>query len=415
MSTAVHHLRKTCRVCRNDYLRQFLSLGPSPLANSFLRSETEFAGETFYPLDVYFCENCSLPQLLDVIRPDVLFRDYIYTTGTSDTIAAHNQEYARTLAALLRLSASDLVIEVASNDGSLLRCFQQCGTATLGIEPATNIARTARARGVETLNEFFNSEVALQVRETTGLARAVIANNVLAHVDDPCDFLCGMKALLAQDGLAVLEFPYAGHLIDRLEYDTIYHEHLSYFSVTALTHLFGAAGLSIRRIDHVAVHGGSLRVYAGHREQHGGHAESIETMARQECVQGLTTLARYKEFATEVETNRRELLALLTSLRKRGKRLAAYGAPAKGNTLLNYCNINTELLPYTIDKNPLKVGTYTPGAHIPVLPVSTLLADQPDYVLILAWNFAAEILGQQSEYRNRGGQFIIPIPKPRVI
>ncbi len=411
----IHRKRTRCRVCGGDRLSSFLSLGPTPLANSFLRSPAEFSTERSYPLDVYYCEDCSLVQLLDVIDPEVLFRDYIYVTGTSDTIAAHNVEYARTVVELLKLRPQELVVEVASNDGSLLLAFQQHNVRTLGVEPATNIALMARSNGVETVNEFFNLATARQLRDAHGPARAVIANNVLAHVDEPVDFLRGCGELLSERGLVMVEVPYLGDLLDRLEYDTIYHEHLCYFSVTALMHLCEVVGLSVVRMDHVPVHGGSLRMYAGRREEWGGHSKDVVNWVGEEARAGLAGYERYRRFAAAVETNRRQLLDLLRKLTGEGHTLAGYGAPAKGNTFLNYCQIGPQLLPYTVDKSPLKVGLLTPGMHIPVLPVSTLAERQPDFVLILAWNFAEEIMKQQQEYRDRGGHFVVPIPEPRVV
>jgi len=380
-----------------------------------LRSASEFADEKFYPLDVYLCENCSLVQLLDVIDPDVLFRDYIYVTGTSDTMAAHNREYARGVSELLGLKKSDLVVEVASNDGSLLRCFEPYGVRAVGVEPAHNLAEAANKSGIETVNAFFNSETSGVVRNTYGPARAVIANNVLAHVDETRDFLAGCAALVDKGGLVIAEAPYVRDLLDRLEYDTVYHEHLCYFSVGALMALAEASGLSIVRIDRVPVHGGSLRMYAARREDQPEHAESVVAMAAEERELGLAALDRYRELAVAVKSNRRSLVYLLEGLRNSGCSIAGYGAPAKGNTLLNYCRIDTRLVPYTVDKNPRKVGLYTPGMHIPVLPVETLLERQPDYVLLLAWNFAGEIIAQQEEYRRRGGKFIVPIPEPKVL
>jgi SAM-dependent methyltransferase len=411
----IYHKRASCRACGGGRLRQFLSLGLQPLANSFLKSPDEFADEPRYPLDVHFCDDCSLVQILDVIDPEVLFRHYLYVTGTSETIAAHNRVYAATVVDLLKLGADDLVVEVASNDGSLLKCFQPYGVRTLGVEPATNIAEIARAAGVETVNEFFNLVTAERVRRIYGRAKVVIGNNVLAHVDDTQSFLRGCADLLAEGGLVIIEAPYLRDLIDRLAYDTIYHEHHCYFSVTSLKRLCEAAGLALIRVEHLPVHGGTLRIYAGLWERNRGHAPEIETWVEQERLAGMSDFARYEQLAVEVANNRRELVGLLQELKQEGKRVAGYGAPAKGNTLLNYCGITTELLPYTVDKSWLKIGLYTPGTHIPVLPASTLIERQPDYALILAWNFAEEIMRQQREYRERGGRFIIPIPTPKVI
>jgi hypothetical protein len=316
---------------------------------------------------------------------------------------------------LVPVRPHDLVVEVASNDGSLLRCFQPYGARTLGVEPAANIAAMARAAGVETLAEFFDLELARTLREQRGAAKAVIGNNVLAHVDDTRGFLAGFHELLSKEGLAVIEVPYVGELVGRMEYDTIYHEHLCYFSVTTLMRLCDAVGLSVRRIDHVPVHGGSIRMYAGRAETFGAHAPAVLAEAEDERLRGLTRLGTFERLADDVAASRAELVALLRQLKAEGRTVAGYGAPAKGNTLLNYCNITTAELPYTVDKSPMKVGRLTPGTHIPVLPVETLLERQPDYVLILAWNFAEEIMAQQSEYQARGGRFILPIPRPSII
>ena len=412
---STHHRRSDCRACGGGELRKFLELGPQPLANAFPRSPDEFAAEERYPLDVYFCERCALVQLLDVIDPEVLFRDYIYVTGTSDTIAAHNVKYAQAVVDRLGLKASDLVVEIASNDGSLLSCFQKHGVRTLGIEPATNIAAIASDRGIETVNRFFDAEVAADVLDSHGQAKAVIGNNVFAHVDDSLGFLSGCRDLISEDGLVIIEAPYLREMMDKLEYDTVYHEHLCYFSVTALRTLCEGAGLSLVAIDRVPVHGGSIRMYAGRRERYPDHSAEALAMIAEEEELGLTTFDRFERFAADVEANRRDIRLMLERLLGEGKTVVGYGAPAKGNTLLNYCEIGTDTLPYTVDKSALKVGRYTPGMHLPVRPTTSLIEEQPDYVMILAWNFAEEIMRQQQEYARRGGQFIIPIPSPRIV
>lgn len=415
MANAIHTVRTTCRACGDARLTRFLELGPQPLANANLTTIDEAADELRFPLDLYFCETCSLVQLADVIDPEVLFRHYLYVTGTSETIAAHNRAYADTVAALLHLGADDLVVEVASNDGSLLSCFRDLGVRTLGVEPATNIAQMARARGIDTVGEFFGGDTGARLREERGAARAVIGNNVLAHVDDTADFLRGARALIAGDGLVITEVPYAREMLTKLEYDTVYHEHLCYFSITALLRLCDTVGLCVVRVDEVSVHGGSVRMYAGRREHYGTHGADVLRMVEAERDIGLTSLVRWQQFALDVQNQRAGLLDLLANLRVEGKTVAGYGAPAKGNTLLNYCAIGTDQVPYTVDRNPLKIGTLTPGMHLPVLLVETLLERQPDYVLILAWNFAEEIMRQQAEYHRRGGKFIVPIPTAREI
>ncbi|MDZ4863055.1 MAG: class I SAM-dependent methyltransferase [Gemmatimonadota bacterium] len=407
-----HHVRRDCRACGGGRLTQFVDLGPQPLANSLPRSPAEFATELFFPMGVYLCEDCGLVQLVDVIDPELLFRDYVYVTGTSDTIAAHNVGYARTVVQLLALTGKDLVVEVASNDGSLLSRFQTHGVRTLGVEPARNIAAIARAAGIETISEFFNEAAGPAIRASHGPAKVVIGNNVLAHVDEPVGFLRGAAALLEEDGLVITEVPYLREFVDRLEYDTVYHEHLCYFSVSALMRLAERAGLSIIRVDHVPVHGGSIRMYAAKRARHPQHAPAVQALAAAELADGLTTLSRFQRFATDVSRQREALRALLTRLKAEGRTVAGYGAPAKGNTQLNYCGITTDLMAWTVDKSPHKVGRYIPGTHQPILPAAELLARQPDYTVILAWNFAEEIMRQQAEYHARGGKFILPLPAP---
>ena len=415
MNAPLHRRRGSCRVCDGSRLHLVLSLGRTPLANAFLSGPAEFASEMTFPLDMYFCDTCSLLQLLDVVAPDVLFRHYLYASGTSDTIAAHNQALASVVVERLGLGADDMVVEVASNDGSLLKHFRSRQLRVLGIEPASNIAQLAHAAGVETINEFFTEDVARHVRETHGDAAVVVANNVLAHVDDPRGFLRSARALLRPGGAVIVEVPYVGELLDRLEYDTVYHEHLSYFSIHALLALAEAVGLRVERIDRVAIHGGSLRVWFRADSDCPHHGASVLSMDRDERSAGLHEMPRYERFRDQVEGNREALRRLLQDLADSGKTVAGYGAPAKGNTLLSYCGIDCRQLPYTVDKSPLKVGLFTPGTHIPVLPVSALAERRPDYVLILAWNFADEIMRQQAQHQVYGGRFILPIPQPTVV
>lgn len=414
-SLKTYHRRTTCRCCEEERIQPFISLGPTPLANSFLRSPAEFETETFFPLDVYFCEGCSLVQLADVVDPNILFRNYIYVTGTASTVVSHNLEYAQTVVDFLGLNEDDLVVEVASNNGSLLACFRDLGVKVLGVEPAENIAAIANADGIKTVNRFFNSAAAREIRRAHGPARAVIGNNVLAHVDDPGDFLTGCELLLADDGMVMIEVPYLEEFVKLGEFDTVYHEHLSYFSITSLMQLCNSAGLSIVRVQKLPIHGGSIRIYAAKRAKLPSHAENVIRKAEEEDRSGLNAIETFRSFADKARNTRDTLLSLLERLKAERRSVAAYGAPAKGNTLLNYCGIDSSLIDFTVDKNPMKVGLYTPGTHIPILPVSAVIERQPDYLLILAWNFADEIMRQQNEFRIRGGKFIIPIPEPRIV
>jgi len=411
----VHTCRTTCRSCGEGSLTRFLELGDQPLANAFLRSAEEFAAERRYPLDVYLCETCALVQLVDVIDPEVLFRDYIYVTGTSRTMTDHFRGYAEAVMRDLGLGAGDRVYEVASNDGSLLHNFGAAGIEMLGVEPARNVAKIARDRGVPTVSEFFGLETARGLVRDHGPGSAVMANNVLAHVDDTLDFLRGMRELLAPGGRVVIEAPYLGELVDRLEYDTVYHEHLCYFSITALAGLFERASLRIERVDHVAVHGGSLRVWAVADSERADHAAEVLRACEEERNRGLADIDGFREFADRVAANRSDLIELLRGLRHDGQRLAAYGAPAKGNTLLNYCGLGTDLIPYTVDKNPMKVGLFTPGMHLPVRPIEAIASDRPDFVLVLAWNYAEEIARQEESFLGAGGRFLVPIPDPGIM
>ncbi|MEO6445450.1 MAG: class I SAM-dependent methyltransferase [Gemmatimonadaceae bacterium] len=406
----MHRVRASCRGCGESELEHFLSLGQQPLANAFLRRAEDALDEPRFPLDVHLCTTCSLVQLTDVISPEALFSEYIYLSGTSSTMAAHAARFAHEVSHTLELNDGDLVVEVASNDGSLLSHFKARGLRVLGVEPARNVAAVAENRGIPTENRFFGRDVATALRAVHGPARVVVANQVLARVDDTLGFLEGCAALI-DDGSVVLEVPYARAMLDGTEYDTIYHEHLCYFSVTSLAHVAARAGLGILRAEEVAVHGGSLRVWLRKGTSHG---EQALAMMRSEQQHGVHALDTWRAFAGRVRENRRALRMLLEQLHARGKVVVGYGAPAKSTTLLNCCGIDTTLLPFTVDRNPLKIGTLTPGMHVPVLDARALVTGAPDYVLVLAWNLADEIMEEQRAHRDRGGWFIVPVPTPRI-
>lgn len=404
---------KKCRICGSSGLYRFLDLGSTPLANSFLKT-ADVKGEHSYPLNVLFCEECGLVQLGYIVPPEQLFCDYIYFSSTSDTMRAH---FASLAAEVLERFAGkgSLVVEVASNDGVLLKNMLGKGVRILGVEPATNIAAVANKAGVETLNEFFNSKTAAEIAKTRGRAKAVLANNVFAHIPDLHDFLKGLDALLDKDGVAIIEVPYLADMYEKREFDTIYHEHLAYFSIKPLVYLFGAYAMEIFDVKRVPVHGGTIRAYVQRKGAGNKATGEVGKLLALEKKMGLHSKEAYDKFARDVESLRDELLGLLNRLRGEGKRVAGYGAPAKGNTLLNYFHIGRGLLEYTVDKSPYKVGLFTPGTRLPVYDVSRIESDRPDYLLILAWNFSDEIIRQQSSYAKSGGRFIIPVPSPKIV
>lgn len=404
-----------CRSCGSASLRLILSLGRTPLANALLTAEQLDRPEPVYPLDVVFCADCALVQIAETVPPEALFSDYLYFSSFSDTMLAHAEALVGELAGARGLNAESLVVEIASNDGYLLQFYQRRGVPVLGIEPAANIAQVAeRERGIPTLCEFFGAELGERLRAEGRAADVIHAHNVLAHVADLNGVVRGIAALLKPGGVAVIEAPYVKDLIDSREFDTIYHEHLCYFSLTALDRLFTRHGLVIADVRRVPIHGGSLQVHVMRAEM-AARGAAAQALLDEEAAWGVDDFAFYAGFARAVEALRADLRALLGGLKAQGRTIAAYGASAKGSTLLNYFGIGAETLGFVADRSTYKQGRYTPGTHLPICAPTKLLEAQPDYTLLLTWNFAAEILDQQAEYRRRGGQFIIPIPQVRVV
>lgn len=404
-----------CRACKGTALTRILSLGVQPPANAFLHVEDLDRPELAFPLDVWFCRECSLVQMRDIVSPELLFKNYVYVSSMSPAFMAHFASFAESVAGRFGLGASSLVMDIGSNDGILLRPFQERGIQVLGVDPAEKIAAAATADGIETIPAFFTKKVAEDIIGRHGHAAVVTANNVFAHINDLDEIVAGVKILLAPDGVFVTESAYLVDFLEQNLFDTVYHEHLSYFSVSSLRVLLERLGMKIIDVEHVGSHGGSLRVYAAPHESAHLVGESVERFIADERARGLATLGVYEDFGRRVAENKVLLTDLLKKLKADGKHIAGYGAPAKGNTLLNYFGIGVETLDYIVDDSTWKQGLFSPGMHIPVVSAEKLRDARPDYILILAWNFAGPIMKKLEGFSAAGGKFIVPVPAPKII
>ena len=406
----------SCRFCKSPLQHTLVDLGMSPLCESYLTAEQLNQMEPFYPLHVYVCGSCFLAQLEEFVSPEAIFGEYAYFSSYADSWLQHAKNYTDLMIQRFGINAGNHVVELASNDGYLLQYFVQKGIPVLGVEPAANVARSAIEKGVPTIVKFFGEKLALEMVKEEKQADLLIGNNVLAQVPDLNDFVKGMKILLKPRGVVTMEFPHLMRLMEGNQFDTIYHEHFSYFSFITAEEIFAFHGLRIFDVEELGTHGGSLRIYACNSDDSTkAIGRMVAELRERELAGGFTNLDCYSSFGEKVKETKRVLLAFLIKAKEQGKSIAGYGAPGKGNTLLNYCGIRTDFIDYTVDRNPYKHGRFTPGTHIPIFSPDKIRETRPDYLFILPWNFKDEIMTQMSYIRDWGGQFIVPIPEAELL
>ena len=407
--------RATCRLCDSGELSLVLSLTPTPPANAFVTAAGLDTPQECFPLDLYLCDACGHLQILHVVDPDVLFADYVYVSGTSPSFVTHFEEYAASIMETYQPQPGALVVDIGSNDGTLLGFFQQAGMTVQGVDPARDIARAASEAGIETLNAFFDAVLAAQIREEKGAAAVVTANNVFAHIDDLAGVVAGVRALLDAGGVFVFEVSYLADVLEKTLFDTIYHEHLSYHAVAPLVSFFSHHGMELIAAERVDTHGGSLRGVAQLASGAGEVAESVTACLELEERLGLGRAETFHDFAQRIDTLKISLRDLLSGLKAEGQSIAGYGAPAKATTLMYHFGLGPDIIDFIVDDSPLKQGLYSPGLHVPVLPSEAIAERRPGYLLILAWNFAQPIMANNSAFHKAGGRFIIPVPELEVI
>lgn len=405
-----------CRFCGAELRYTFVDLGMSPLCERFISSDQLNQMEPFYPLHVYVCDQCFLVQLEEYVSPEEIFSEYAYFSSYADSWLQHAYEYTNLMIKKFSLNEEKHVVEVASNDGYLLQYFSEKHIPVLGIEPAINVAKVASEKGIPTLVEFFGSDCARRLAEEGKGADLLIGNNVLAQVPDLNDFVKGMKFLLKPQGIITMEFPHLIRLIEQNQFDTIYHEHFSYFSLYSVEKIFTSHGLKLFDVDELPTHGGSIRIYACHDgDEFKPESVRLKELRNLEIQEGITNLEYYENFNERVKETKRRLLSFMIKIKQDGKRIVGYGAPGKGNTLLNYCGIRSDYIDYIVDRNPYKHGKFTPGTHIPIYPTEKILETQPDFVMILPWNLKDEIIEQLTYVQEWGGKMFVPIPEVSLV
>ena len=405
---------KKCRICKGTNLEKFLSLGDQPHCNSFLKADQIDQDEPMWPLDLVYCMDCHLVQLSCVVDPEVMFKDYVYVSGTTKTLCEHFRQSAVDLVSEFQLPNESLVVDIGSNDGTFLQQFKDLGMQVAGVDPASNIAKIANERGIETINDFFSVPVSKMIREQRGTASLITAAGVFFHIDDMDEVCKGIYELLDDKGILHVQAIYLGGMLEQTSYDNVYHEHVSYYTLRPLIHLFKRFDMSVFDVRHSGIHGGSLLLYVC---KNGAYPikDSVEKQLAYEHEKEWDTLEAYKKFSVSVQKSRDELVKMLKDLKANGKSIAAYTAPAKGNTLLNYCQIGTDILDCAVEKAPLKIGLYTPGMHIQVVDEDEAMKAPADYLLLLAWNFKDELLRKNQAYHDKGVKFIVPIPFPHIV
>lgn len=415
MNNALVRKITSCRVCKEQKLTKVLTLGPTPLANEFVKKGKVDSEELFFPLEVYFCNNCTFLELGHVVDPKILFGNYVYVSSTSKVFINHFKEFANYVFPKFNLNAKSFVLDIGSNDGILLKPFKAKGIRVLGIEPAKHIAKVAQKEGIETIDAFFSVPLAKQIVDRYGKAKIITATNVFAHIDDLDEVIKGLEILLDDNGVFIMEAPYLVDFLEKRYFDLVYHEHLSYWAIRPLVVLFERFDMQVFDVKKVPVHGGTIRVFVKKKVGKYKIDKSVEQFLQLEKKWKIDKEETYIKFADKVLENKIKLLILLRKLKFQEKKIAGYGAPAKGNTLLNYFGIGSEILDYVVDDSPWKQGLYTPGKRIPVVSSEYLYKNRPDYLLILAWNFADSIMRMHNKFKDHGGKFIIPVPLPKII